>query len=121
MKNHVQPGQRITYANATGNDIVSGQLVPVDGLVGVATGDIADGTTGELAVGAVYEVAKETTDVITQGMKVTLDVSSAKARDTSFSPAAGDIVDFGVAWAAADGTASVVQVYVDHAGGAVTP
>lgn len=121
MKNHVQPGHRITFT--AGATIVSGQLVALAGLVGVAAGDYESGDSGELGVGEVYRLPKEQADAIAQGERVTLDVQGAtpQVRNAAYVAQSGDVVAFGTAWEAADGTADFVEVYVSQDGGAVTP
>ena len=50
MRTYQSPGDILDYVNGTGAAIVSGQLVPFDNLIGVATGDIAIGAAGQLMV-----------------------------------------------------------------------
>lgn len=82
MQNFIQTGKNIDYTNDTGNDIVSGQLVVLGGkFVAVATGDIADGETGVLATGGVFEVALDNADTVAFGAKLYWD--SAESRLTT--------------------------------------
>ena len=66
-KNHIQDGDIITWANATGSDVVSGQAFVVGTLMAVATGNIANGKSGEVAIGEVWEIPKEAPLAISQG------------------------------------------------------
>lgn len=67
MKNYIQEGDRLQYANSSGSTITSGTPILVGERLGIATGDIADGTTGILAMEGVFSIAKLSTDVVTQG------------------------------------------------------
>lgn len=59
-----QRGDVLDYANSSGSDIASGDVVVIvsgtNGWCGVASTDIADGTTGSVAVEGVFELAKAT-------------------------------------------------------------
>lgn len=73
MKNVIQyKTDRLDYENETGNDIGSGQLVPLndDGtLVMIASGDIADGSKGVLARDIVVTVPKVAAGEIAKGTR----------------------------------------------------
>lgn len=56
MNNHVQPGQILTIPAPAA--IVSGQLVNVGQIVGVAAGDAASGDPLDLAVEGVFRLPK---------------------------------------------------------------
>ena len=47
------------YANATGSDIAAGDVVVVNGVVGVAIGDIDNGTSGTLIILTVLNLVKK--------------------------------------------------------------
>ena len=99
MKNAIQTGARMTWTNG-GIAVVSGQVVKVGNILAVATGDIANGATGELAFG-VYTVPKVTAAVVAQGESLTWDVSAAKFDDNAATPATGDVTGAAaVAWTA---------------------
>lgn len=68
-KNFITDGNRITYLNKTGEDIVSGQPVAIERLVGIALGDIAKDESGTLALSGVWEV-KSTDGEIKQGARL---------------------------------------------------
>lgn len=67
-KNYVQHGEVLQHT-ASGTDIVSGQLVVIGAIAGVALADIADGDTGSVQTQGVFTLAKAT-GAITQGAKV---------------------------------------------------
>ena len=67
-KNYVQHGEVLQHT-ASGADIVSGQLVVIGAIAGVALADIADGDTGSVQTQGVFTLAKAT-GAITQGAKV---------------------------------------------------
>ena len=100
-QNHIQKGDVMDFANASGSDFVAGEVVVLGGGVGVALGDIADGETGSLAVTEVFEVPKNA-GVIPQGAAVYF-TSAGNATTTATGNTYG-----GIAFAtAADGDASV--------------
>lgn len=65
MKNFYQTGQVIPFT--AGADVTSGQIVKVGTLVGVATGDVASGATGQVAIAGVYTLPKASATVFTAG------------------------------------------------------
>jgi len=67
--NHIQSGKVIDYTNSGSADIVSGRVVVIGTLVGVALVDIAVGKTGSVAIEEVYSLPK-VTGAIAQGAKV---------------------------------------------------
>ncbi len=67
MKNFVQEGDRLQYANASGATITSGTPVLVGVRIGIASEDIPNNTTGILAMEGVFTVSKLSTDVVAQG------------------------------------------------------
>ena len=64
--NEVCKGHCMDYANATGLDIKTGDMVLVSKTLGVALTDIANGETGVLAIEGVYEIRK-VNGALTQG------------------------------------------------------
>jgi len=105
MKNYIQDGSRITYANATGVGIASGDVVNVgDGMAAIASVDIADGESGACHVEGVYELAKA-------------DEALAQGVDAYWDPVAGNVTAtaednwyLGKVWEAAIQAATVVRV-----------
>lgn len=71
-QNRVQPGKTIYWTNSTGAAVVSGQVVVVGTLIGVALSDIAAGAAGDVAMEEVYALPKAT-GIITQGARVYWD------------------------------------------------
>jgi predicted RecA/RadA family phage recombinase len=73
-KNQLQEGKTIAWTNATGSNVVSGQVVRVgagtNGLLGVAAVDIANNATGTVYVNRVHTLPKAdgaTTHDLAQG------------------------------------------------------
>ncbi|MBE7413847.1 MAG: DUF2190 family protein [Deltaproteobacteria bacterium] len=85
MKNYKETGERIQYANSSGSTITSGTAVLVGSRLGVATGDIANNTTGILAMNGVFNLPKLSTDVVTQGAKLYWDDTNKRLTLTSTS------------------------------------
>jgi predicted RecA/RadA family phage recombinase len=75
-KNHVQPGNIISVALAAA--VVSGELLKVGDLAGVALASGDDGETISVAITEVFAVAKKPTDVMTAGQKVYLDPTNKR-------------------------------------------
>lgn len=97
----------MTWTNGTSADVVSGEVVVVGTLIGVALGDIADGDTGELAISEVWEVAKETPLEISQGDAVYWDDTNNRIDKTDTNVLAGH------AFKAAASAATTVQVLIN--------
>ena len=83
MKNYIQKGAVMSYTNASGSDIASGKAVVIGELVGVATGDIADTESGEVAFEGVFSLPKEAPLVISQGDKVYYDAAANEVDKTN--------------------------------------
>lgn len=88
--NFKQPGDVIAWVNG-GSAVVSGQVVRVGKLLGVALVDIAGGATGSVALSGVFSVPKVSGAVIAQGENLTWDASAAAFDDNAATPAAGDV------------------------------
>jgi len=69
---HIQRGKVMSWTNATGSDVVSGQVVVVGTILGVAAGDIANTATGELLVEEVHALPKAAEE-ISQGAQLYWD------------------------------------------------
>lgn len=70
MKNFIKKGNVLDYVIAGGGTaVVSGELVIIGGLVGVAVTNIAVGETGSVNLTGVYSVPKAS-GAITQGAKL---------------------------------------------------
>ncbi len=88
-QNHIQQGQVMTWANGTGSAVNSGDVVEVGTLIGVALGNIADGTEGELAIAQVFELPKVAATAIDQGAAVYWDDSAGEIGVTDSNTYAG--------------------------------
>jgi predicted RecA/RadA family phage recombinase len=109
--NYEQAGDRITWTNGTGSAVVSGQVVKMGNILGVALQDIATSASGEVATRGVFEVPKVTAAVIAQGDSLTWDVSAGKFDDNAASPATGDVTGAAaVAWEAGTSSDTVLSV-----------
>lgn len=89
MKNYVQDGKVITIT--AGAAYVSGQVVALGNVLGIATEAIANGAVGEVCLEGVHTVPKVSGAVIAQGETLTWDVSAAAFDDNAAVPASGDI------------------------------
>jgi predicted RecA/RadA family phage recombinase len=59
MKNFVQPGHVITFTGPTGGAL-SGDLLIIGAVFGIASYNVSEGAEGELALGGVYNLPKAT-------------------------------------------------------------
>lgn len=89
-----------------GSAISSGDVVVTGDIVGIAVADIANGSTGSIAVEGVFKVAKASGEAWAVGDKLGWD-ASASAFDLTFTPATGDVTTCCVA-AVAAGSADTV-------------
>jgi predicted RecA/RadA family phage recombinase len=89
--NFQQPGDVITWTNGTGSAVVSGQVVRVGNILGVALVDIASTASGSVALSGVFTVPKVSAAVIAQGESLTWDASAAAFDDNAATPATGDV------------------------------
>lgn len=94
--NYHQNGRRITAD--PGATVVSGQMVRIGSILGIATVDGVSGTDMEFAVEGVWDLPKLDAAVIAQGDYVDFDSSQGEIDDNAMTPAAGDLSDAGVAW-----------------------
>ncbi len=103
--NFVQPGDVLTYTNATGAAIDAGAVVTLgalgDATLAVALVDIANGASGSVQIRGVFTVPKVSAAVFAQGESLIWDASAGKFDDNQATPAAGDVS--GSVIAAADG------------------
>lgn len=109
MKNFVQEGDRLQYANASGSTITSGTMVLVSKRVGVASEDIPNNTTGILAVEGVFNYTKLGTDVVAQGDLLYWDNTNKRLTTTS----AGN-TQAGFAFAAAGNGVTTVDIKINE-------
>jgi predicted RecA/RadA family phage recombinase len=110
------------YANSSGATIASGTPVVMASTdakkcrVGVALVDIADGSTGAVAISGCWRLPKVSDAVIAQGESVNWDASEGEVDDNAHTTAAGDVKEFGMADAAAAATTTTVDVWIDQPG-----
>ncbi len=118
--NYIQPGAVFDYANDTGSDIESGDVVPVGAAIGVALVDIADGESGSVQTEGVFSAPKGS-NAITQGMALIWDASENAFDDPAeVTAAAGDIEGNAIAFEAAEAGDSTVKVKLTGNPGDVT-
>lgn len=103
MKNFVQEGDVITIVAAAA--INSGDAVVVGSKVGVAVTDAEIGDSVAVALEGVYTLPKKAADTIDQGQVVYWDADPGEITETST-----DNTVAGIAWAAAGGSTTTVQV-----------
>lgn len=88
--NEVQEGKTIQWTNG-GTAVVSGQVVVIGAMLGIALVDIANGASGSVAIEGVFDVPKVDAAVIAQGELVVWDSSAGKFDDSAAIPASGDV------------------------------
>lgn len=113
MKNFMQNGSRMRWKNSGSAAVLSGELVPLSGMVGVAATDIPAGAEGELAACGVFLLAKEAAASgkdVAQGAAVYLD---ADGKLTTAGSDATNSLRVGVCWEPAASTAAVVSVKIN--------
>lgn len=91
MRNGVMSGDILDFLNSTGSTVLSGAVVVMGALLGVARGDIANGAVGGVSVQGVFRVPKVSAAVIAQGEPLTWDVSAGAFDDSAATPATGDL------------------------------
>ena len=89
--NFKQEGEIVTWTNDTGQAVVSGQVVRIGKVLGVALVDIASAADGSVALEGGFTVPKVSGAVIAQGENLTWDASAAAFDDNAASPASGDV------------------------------
>jgi len=95
------------WTNATAAAVVSGEVVVVGDMIGVALGDIAIGATGDLAIEEVFLLAKEQPLVIAQGDTLYWDAVNLRIDKTNTNTPAGK------AFAGAIEAATTVRVKIN--------
>lgn len=104
---YLESGAILRFTNGTGEDIAAGELVFIGGFAGIAAGAVPDGEDGRLNMGGVWEFAKETSLVISQGDKVFWDEANSRIDKTPTNKL------IGTAWADAATNDTTVQVKLD--------
>jgi predicted RecA/RadA family phage recombinase len=115
MNNGVHEGDLFTWTNGTGSDVSSGDIVAVDGVLYVATVDIADTATGVIRTNYAVKAPKVSAAVIAAGETVIWDTSAGAFDDNAATPATGDISG-AAARAVAAGTAAETTIDVKLTG-----
>lgn len=113
-QNFIACGEVIEYVNSTGTAIISDSPVIIGATVGIALVDIADGDSGSVMLEGVFELAKTTPLVITQGDEVFWNTTTKKITKTATDK------PFGVAYESALSAATVVSVILNGSTSAST-
>lgn len=106
-KNHIKTGDHLTFTATA--DTVSGAVVVLGTLVGIALTAVASGKQGEAAVEEVWEVPKAAGAAINAWTKPSYDISAANFA-VAGSEATGDVIGGVVAVETADSAATAVKV-----------
>ncbi len=81
MKNFIQPGETITLTAPA--DVLSGAVVVVGSIVGIAAYTALSGAEVEVQTIGVFDLTKVTTDVVAAGDKLYWDSGAAKLTKTA--------------------------------------
>jgi predicted RecA/RadA family phage recombinase len=120
MNNLIHEGDLVPWTNGTGSDVSSGDIVAIDGILYVATGDIANTASGVLATNVAVKAAAVDGAAISAGQSVIWDVSVSKFDDNAATPATGDISGAAArAIAASNDTTDTVEVKLTGVKGTV--
>jgi predicted RecA/RadA family phage recombinase len=100
-----QDGNVLTWTNGTGSAVTAGQLIKMSHMLGVALVDIANGSSGAVAVEGVFSgISKVSGAVFAVGEKLIWDISAntnaGAFDDSAASPATGDVTGGAIAWVA---------------------
>lgn len=109
--NFIQEGSVIDHL--AGSAILSGAVVVVGSLVGVALADIASGEVGPVQICGVFELPKVSAAVIGAGEEVIYDLSALAFDDNAATPATGDVSGACVAVEAAGNGVLTVKVLLN--------
>ena len=77
MKNFISSGETLTIT--AGADITSGSVVVAGAAIGIATGDIANGDQGTIALEGVFDIPKAPSQAWTVGAAVYWDAANVRA------------------------------------------
>lgn len=112
-QNYVKPGDRMPYTVPANTTIVSGQVVVIGNLCGVALSGGTQGTSIEVQICGVFRLAKATPLVIVQGDRLFWDIqNNVVTKTTSHQP-------LGIAASAAASADATADVLLAESG--VTP
>lgn len=81
--NHFQPGKVLDWLNSTGADVLSGELVLIGALAGVALVDIPKNAVGSVQIEEVFILPKTASEAITAGAVVYADADSGEITATA--------------------------------------
>lgn len=81
MRNFIAVGNTMEFTAAA--DVASGAVVVVEDVVGIAAGDVADGASGVLNLGGVYELPKAAAQPWAAGTRVYWNGSAATTTEAS--------------------------------------
>lgn len=81
MKNYVQPGNNLTLTAPA--DVLSGDVVKVGAIVGVAAGDAASGAKFDLVTVGVFDLPKVAAQAIAEGDVIYWDADAKLATKTA--------------------------------------
>ena len=108
MKNYIQPGKVLTLIAPT--MLLSGAVVIVGSVVGIAATDAAEGMPVEVSTEGVFELAKVAPQVWAQGSPVYWDAAASKATAI----AGGGLPLIGIAVEGAGSAAALGRVKIGH-------
>jgi len=115
-------GDLRTVQHTAGSAISADDVVVLGGVdgkkvsVGVAMEDIANGSTGAVAVSGVFEFAKVSAAAITAGQSVNWDSDKSAVEDNAHTTAAGDVGEFGKAMESKGNGDTTVMVEISEPG-----
>lgn len=107
-RKYVQDGYSVDHA--AGGAISSGDVVVLQNIIGVATGDIASGETGAVRVDGVFSLPKVSATAWVQGDVLDWDASAGAFTKAIATPAVGDITKCAIA--AADAASADTEAAV---------
>ncbi len=113
MNSYKQPGEVIDYVNNTGDEIPVDRIIRIGDRVGVACVDIPDTETGSVQVWGVLQVAKLSTDVVTQGASVYLDATNHRVTLTTDGPGSDVNILAGYAFRASGNGVATVEIKIN--------
>ncbi len=117
--NFIQDGSTIDHANSSGSTILSGAVVVIGSLIGVAIADIPNGEKGAVRIEGVFELPKVEAAVIGTGEDVIYDITALEFDDNAATAEAGGVSGACVAVEAAGNGALTVKVKLNVGVGVV--
>jgi len=115
--NYIKDGSNINYTNQ-GAAIASGSVVVIGSLVAVALTNIDNGQTGAVSLDGIFSLPKVPANNFAQGGQIFYDVSVSQFSNAT--PAAGDILNAGVAVASAAGSTQFAEIKLNGNGGNIS-